>query len=306
MGNENRNPSFLSNRSYQHEIDYERVGRFLQETYATAGEHINWLQPRWEYMHFHPYIRKVDLSRIGIWEYRGDIVAVVHPEHFLGSAYFELAPEFHSLKEEMLNYAETHISFVQDDGRRLRLFINDSDLEFQQLARQRGYVKTEWQDPMAQFVIPHPFPNIQLPGGFKLQSLADENDLQQVDRVLWRGFDHGDEPPEGGIPDREFMQSAPNFRKALNIAAVAPDGNYVAYAGLWFEPVNAIAYVEPVATDPSYRRMGLGRAAVLEGIRRCGEQGAQIAYVGSTMPFYQSMGFRLLYQSTVWQRSWTE
>lgn len=44
-------------------------------------------------------------------------------------------------------------------------------------------------------------------------------------------------------------------------------------------------YVEPVATDPDYRRMDLGKAAVLEGIRRCGELGAEVAYVGSVKDF---------------------
>ena len=37
--------------------------------------------------------------------------------------------------------------------------------------------------------------------------------------------------------------------------------------------------------------MGLGRAAVLEGIRRVGEVGATVAYVGTEMPFYLSFGF---------------
>ena len=34
-------------------------------------------------MHFHPYIKKTDLNSIGIWEAEGEIVAVVHPEHFI-------------------------------------------------------------------------------------------------------------------------------------------------------------------------------------------------------------------------------
>lgn len=55
------------------------------------------------------------------------------------------------------------------------------------------------------------------------------------------------------------MQSAPSFRKDLNVVVEAPDGSFVAYCGMWLEPVHAIAYVEPVATDPDYRRMGLGR-----------------------------------------------
>jgi hypothetical protein len=61
-----------------------------------------------------------------------------------------------------------------------------------------------------------------------------------------------------------------------------------------------------------YRRMrdtkkvtlGPGRAAVLEGIRRYGAPGATVACVGSTKPFYRSLGFRPAYRSPAWQREW--
>jgi predicted N-acetyltransferase YhbS len=69
---------------------------------------------------------------------------------------------------------------------------------------------------------------------------------------------------------------------------------------MWYEPVNRIAYVEPVATDPDYRRMGLGKAAVLEGIRRCGELGAGVAFVGSDQFFYTAIGFKVVYKSNCW------
>jgi len=69
---------------------------------------------------------------------------------------------------------------------------------------------------------------------------------------------------------------------------------------MWYEPTNRYAYVEPVATDPDYRRMGLGKAAVLEGIRRCVGLGAMVAYVGSDQEFYKSMGFKVIYTSECW------
>ncbi|MEE8323389.1 MAG: hypothetical protein V3R57_07195 [Candidatus Bathyarchaeia archaeon] len=49
-------------RHYNHAVYYENVGRFLVETYSTLGGHINWVQPRWEYMHYHSMIRGVDLN----------------------------------------------------------------------------------------------------------------------------------------------------------------------------------------------------------------------------------------------------
>lgn len=66
---------------------------------------------------------------------------------------------------------------------------------------------------------------------------------------------------------------------------------------MFFEPAGRLASVEPMATDPDYRRMGLGTAAVLEDIRRCGAWGAVVAYVGSNQAFYLSMGFQVIYTS---------
>jgi predicted N-acetyltransferase YhbS len=292
-------------RHYDHASDYERVGRFLVNTYRTSGGHINWVQPRWEYMHYHPLVKGVDLNSIGVWEAGGKIVGVVHPEHSMGTAYFEIDPAYGDLKEAMLRYAEEFLSTLSDGVRQLRVYINDQDDDFQSAASEMGYVKGDECEPMSHFVIPDPFPPVSLPAGFRLKSLDEENDLSKVDRVLWRGFNHGDEPPKDGIKKREFMQSAPNFRKDLNIVVEAPDGNFVSYCGMWYEPVNAIAYVEPVATDPDYRRMGLGGAAVLEGVRRCGEMGATVACVGTAKPFYLSLGFRQVYNRSVWQREWT-
>jgi len=291
-------------RQYNHAADFEKVGRFLVRTYRPAGTHINWHQPRWGYMHFHPLIRQVELDAIGLWEVHGEIVAVVHPEHSMGTAYFEVDPACDVLKDEMLTYAERHMSVAGDGVRRLRVYINDQDDDFQRRAAERGYTKGEGCEPMSHLYIREPLPAIRLADGFRLKNLAEENDLAKVDRVLHRGFNHGGEPPSGGTAGRQFMQSAPNFRKELNVVAVAPDGNFASYCGIWCEPVHKVAYIEPVATDPDYRRRGLGRAVVLEGIRRCGELGAEVACVGSVHPFYLSLGFRQVYNRTAWQREW--
>ena len=80
----------------------------------------------------------------------------------------------------------------------------------------------------------------------------------------------------------------------------APSGDFASFCGLWYVDENQLAYVEPMATDPDYRRLGLGKAAMLEGIRRCGEEGATVAYVGSDQEFYLAAGFRKLFDSRCW------
>jgi GNAT superfamily N-acetyltransferase len=107
---------------------------------------------------------------------------------------------------------------------------------------------------------------------------------------------------EDDLEDRRKMFDTPKARRDLKIAVKAPSGDFVAFCGMFYESSGRFAYVEPVATDPDYRRLGLGKAAVLEGIRRCRDLGAEVAYVGSNLPFYLSFGFKVIYNTACWVR----
>jgi predicted N-acetyltransferase YhbS len=292
-------------RSYQYSSDFERVGDFLVQHFQPDHRDGNWLQPAWEYMHYHPALDELALDRIGIWEDGGEIVAVAHYESALGEAFFQLHPGYPRLKAELLDYAEEQLCGQSDTGRRyVHAYIQDRDAGFQALARARGYQRTPRYDrPLSRFIIPDPFPRISLPDGFCLKSLQGDNDLHKINRVLWRGFNHEGEAPLEDVEGRKKAQSAPSYRKDLTIVVEAPDGYFVSYSGTWYEATNGYAYVEPVATDPDYRRRGLGRAAVLEGIRRCAELGATVAYVGSDLAFYIAIGFERIYTSQCWTRT---
>jgi GNAT superfamily N-acetyltransferase len=291
-------------RNYGGPQDFERVSDFLVRHYQPDNRDGNWLQPTWEYMHSHPALDESALGRIGIWEDGGEIVAVVHYESALGEVFFQVHPDYSELKCEMLDYAEKRLFGISEAGRRyVQAFVNDIDPQFEAFVQSRSYHRTADCDrPVSKFIIPDPFPEIALPDGFCLKSLQEDNDLFKIDRVLWRGFDHEGEPPPESIEDRKKMQSVPNFRQDLHIVVQAPKGHFVSYSGTWFERTNRYAYVEPVATDPDYRRRGLGRAAVLEGIRRCGESGATVAYVGSDLAFYMAIGFTRIYTSQCWMK----
>lgn len=296
-------------RRYEHPTDYKRVERFLIDTYRPGDRHDNWLQPRWEYMHYHPLFDeslRIAFSSTGVWESDGAIVALVHFEHRPGKYFLQVHPDFVHLKSEMLEYAEAYLSVPASNERReIAVWVNDFDAGLESIVSERGYHLVEGiKDFWSIFEMRDPCPAIKLPDGFCLQSLADANDLNKLHRVLHRGFDHPGEPPLDGLAGRKRMQSAPNYRKDLNIVAVAPDGAYASYCGMWQDHANRIAYVEPVCTDPDYRRMGLGTAVVLEGIRRCGAERATIAVVGSEQPFYMSMGFKKLFDINLWARDW--
>ncbi|MHB1317204.1 MAG: GNAT family N-acetyltransferase [Anaerolineae bacterium] len=300
-------------RNYGGPDDYRRVSAFLIRHYQPGNADGNWLEPAWEYMHGHPQLDGASLGRIGIWEDEGEIVAVANYESTLGEAFFQFHPGYRHLRGEVLAYAEEHLAETADDlRRRLRVYVPDFDGPLLELVRARGYTRDpENTRPMSQFVIPEPFAAITLPAGYRLTSLEEECDWARVHRALWRGFNNPGEPPAGEdeLESRRRMFETATARLDLKIAAVAPPhpgrtaGDFVAFAGTFYEPTGRYCYVEPVATDPDYRRMGLGRAAVLEGVRRCGALGATVAYVGSDQAFYQAIGFRVLYNTECWART---
>jgi GNAT superfamily N-acetyltransferase len=292
-------------RPYVSPQDYQRISDFLIGCHLPGNRDGNWLEPAWEYMHSHPYFDPAALGNIGIWEDGGEIIAVAHYESRLGEAFFQFHPAHRSLRRAMLDHAEARLArrTEQEPGGLLRLYIHENDADFLALAQERGYRRDPPNDrPLYRFDIPHPFPAIPLAAGFRLTSLAEEPDWAKVHRVIWRGFNHDGEPPMDAaeLESRRAMFDTPTARRDLKIAVTAPNGEFAAFCGMFYEPAGRFAYVEPVATDPAYRRLGLGRAAVLEGIRRCAALGAGVAYVGSDQAFYQAIGFVKVYLNECW------
>jgi mycothiol synthase len=76
------------------------------------------------------------------------------------------------------------------------------------------------------------------------------------------------------------IQSAPLYRRDLDIVAVADDGAIAAFCTAWFDDLTRTAYLEPVATVPAHRRRGLARAVMLEALRRLRRMGCRWAFVG--------------------------
>lgn len=280
--------------------DYNRVKEFIirinQENVVSYG----YLWGRWEWAFSCNFQDKESLNKIGIWEDDGKIVAVATYEDNLGSAYFLVDSEYNHLKGEMLTYAEENLT----KNGEFKAIINNNDREFQRAAASLGYRPTKDYEANAVIDIYDENTAYTLPEGYKVVSLQDEYDLYKYNRVLWRGFNHEGEPPvtEEAIQGRKNSLSGPGVNLSLNIAVVAPNGDFVSYCGMWYKEGTDYALVEPVATDPDYRKKGLGKAVVLEAVKRCGQLGAKRAYVGSSQQFYYNIGFHPIPAETWWMK----
>ncbi|MBB6480697.1 GNAT family N-acetyltransferase [Spirochaeta isovalerica] len=278
--------------------DFNRVRDFLIRVNRREMTVTDFTWERWEWIFSLPYMDKTKLSTIGIWEENNEIVALVTYEDEPGRAYFIIDPSYDFLREDMLRYSEANLH----EGGELKILIQDTDEEFQYLALESGYRASVEKEGNSVFPIGISSLAYTLPEGYSVTSLSENHDIYKYNRVLWRGFNHEGEPPETEeqIQSRRTSLSGPHNDLDLKIAVVAPDGNFASYCGMWYEPGSDYCLVEPVATDPDYRLRGCGKAAVLEGIKRCAALGAKKAYVGSDQQFYYSIGFSPLPQYSFW------
>lgn len=259
---------------------------------------------RWDWMTTHGYLDKSAVGRIGIWEDDGQIVGVATFDCQLGDAFCLTFPEYAFLKKEMLLYAKDNLSKEGKFG----VVIADNDVKFQDIAAQLGFYATVSKENDAVFYLEKTSTAYDLPKNIHITSMKETFDHYQYLRVLWKGFNHElNGEGEFQYTEEKERQSKeamlrPNVDLNLKVAAVAPDGNFAAYCGMWYDPKAGYAVIEPVATDPQYRKLGLGKAVVLEGIKRVGELGAKIAFVGSSQQFYYSIGLRPYSTATIWKQ----
>jgi N-acetylglutamate synthase-like GNAT family acetyltransferase len=287
--------SYTSEKGYSD--DFRNICDFLIRINRKKVTTPNYLWARWEWQ-FGPYMSMHNLSHIGVAEDNGKIIALITYEHDLGEAYFCLDEEYSCLKPQLIDYAMANLS----SNGKLRITLPDGDLGYQQAAVQRGFVATLHKSSVARIDIDNVL--YTLPEGYYIMSFDDERfDADQYYSAIWKGFDNKRERNEielESMKNREGFD-APHLDLNLRILVIAPNGDYASHCGMSYIPGSEYAYVEPVFTLPEYRKMGLGKAAVLEGLKRCQKLGAKQAYVLSSQQFYYNIGFYPVQNETWWE-----
>jgi mycothiol synthase len=282
-------------RPYQTEEDFWRLREFLRRVFLLNNRlERSWHVARLEYARWHTLINcaRVKMEDMAyLWEAEGRIVALLMPDGGLGEAHPSVDPTLHTreLEEEMLSVAEERLASVQPDGtRHLCVWAPEQDTLRQELLNQCGYHKEGWPEHQWRRDLDGSIPAALVPPGYTLRALGDGLELLERCYASGLGFHEGD--IRIAVDNRDDptwyrnIQTAPLYRRDLDLVAVAPDGAIAAFCTIWFDDVTRSACFEPVATVPAHQRRGLGKALLTEGLRRLQRMGATRAFVGGYSP----------------------
>ncbi|MBU1142314.1 MAG: GNAT family N-acetyltransferase [Firmicutes bacterium] len=272
---------------------------FLQNLEFNELKKLDYPWGRWAWMFSLPYLDKTFIQKISYYKDNHEIVALLTYESSFGDVYYVIKDGYEFLKAEMIQHAIDTF----DDTNQFRILIPDYDLEMKEIAKSFNLFETDHTEYTYMLDLNRDL-SYELKEGFKVTSLAEEYNLKKYGQCLFQGFNHEGpyEPDEEELNDRSISLSALGVNLNRNIAIVEPNGDFVSYCGTWYHEGSVGVLLEPVATVPLFRKMGLGKAAIYEALQRAKDKGAKIAVVGSNQEFYQKLGFTYYFSSHFWKK----
>ncbi|HVB60467.1 MAG TPA: GNAT family N-acetyltransferase [Ktedonobacteraceae bacterium] len=135
-----------------------------------------------------------------------------------------------------------------------------------------------------------------LPQGWQVRHVAGEREFEErvaIHRDVWH-------PSRVTLQAYQRLRTIPGYTPELDIVAVAPDGTFASYCICWLDPLNRCGEFEPVGTRAAFRGYGIGKAVMLEGLRRLQTSGATSAIVNThngndpARRLYESVGFHVI------------
>lgn len=308
----------LTRHTCDKEDDFWRTRNFLREVFLLNNrlEH-SWNVARLDYWRWHmiktcnivPSVEK----GMAIWENaNGRIIAVLN--HNGGSELrLHVHPHFYSadLEHEMLAYAEENHFATAEDGRRyIYLPIFEDDTRRQEFVQSRDYKKQPGWGHHYRRNLTAPLPASPPPSGYNIRSMGDESEHASRSWCSWRAF-HNDKPDSNYDGDYSWyanLQSAPLYRRDLDIVATAPDGSIAAFCTCFYDDYTRSAVTVVVGVAAEHWRRGLGKAVMTEGLKRLQQLGCtrvfSTAHEEPADALYRSM-LKEMKVTDTWLKEWS-
>jgi ribosomal protein S18 acetylase RimI-like enzyme len=159
---------------------------------------------------------------------------------------------------------------------RVQVQARDDNGEKIAFLESQGFVRSDRYFVELVRALADPLQAPELPTGFQMRSGPKRH---EVDEYVAMHRDAWGPSSTYTAAVHEQIVSNPGYRRVLNPVVVAPNGAFAASCICWLDATNRVGEIEPLGTRPSFRRLGLARAVVLEAINRLRARGAETALV---------------------------
>lgn len=283
--------SKLEMRPYRYDSDFWRMRDFFREVFLLNNRlERSWSLPRLDYWRWH-YIKTVGTEPMEqvtfLWETTdGQLGATVHTID--SEAYLVIHPYLRTveLEDEMFACAERNVAEVYPAGQHTVFALVDEDDPLRsEVFKSRGYTYRDrpvyrWRRDLDQ-----PVPDVMVASRYTIRSMGDVSEYDARALASWYAF-HPDEPDDayGGGDWFANLQSAPLYRRDLDIVAEAPNGEIASFATIWYDDFTRSAVCVLVGTATKYQRHGLGKAVITEGLHRLQKMGCTRVFANGFDP----------------------
>ncbi|WP_375509344.1 GNAT family N-acetyltransferase [uncultured Nostoc sp.] len=215
-----------------------------------------------------------------------------------------------NLERQIIAWGEERMREVQQERDvrvKLRAFTRDDKTGFIALLESSGFKSDRYLLTMRRS-LKEPIPQPQLPASFTLRQVIAQQDAEAWVEMYNQTFIDEWNHSELTVEYYKYLRSKDTYRPDLDLVAIAPDGTFAAccrcIAGLESNTRTADneGSIEELGTRRGFRRIGLGRAMLLSGMRQLQAAGINVAKLSvdfnnpsGALQFYESVGFHKLY-----------
>ena len=312
----------LKIRSFTWKKDFELARAFLILTHNLTRSFQNWIPSMFENIKFGPCgteYRDEEDEYIKIWERTDDSnifsVSKIAAITFMkpsGDCWIQIHPDYRSFEKEIVLWMEKQRGGVKSDETpelELRFHVDETDEKRKTLLAELGYENSGLYAYNRKRPLDKPILEYQLPNDFTIRSADVEEDFVQYKAVLAAVFPHCNRMTKRLA---KIYSTASFYNKDLDLVAVDRHENFAAICTVRIDPVSRLAELEPVGTHPDYRKLGLARSVICEGLRRLGKyHPSSICILGAAASeaanrLYESVGFTEKTEVHLWRKKLTD
>ncbi|MFW9926705.1 MAG: GNAT family N-acetyltransferase [Candidatus Thorarchaeota archaeon] len=287
----------IQKHDFKWDNDFDSIRRFLGELFPIQKSYTNWLPTTLENVKFGPggteYLDEED-EYLKIWR-DGDHIVALSVTKPSGSCHLSIHPEYFEIAGEVVIWMQERVrELSQKDSTKMSLVVDDADDDLISVLSRLGFEKDEIEGDNQVRLADSPIQTYSLPEGYSVRNAIIAEDYEKYREVQKAVFPHIKSMSKELL---DTYGSASFYQEELDIVAVAPNGEFAAFCTARIDPVSKITELEPVGTHPNHRKLGLGRAVILETFKRLEKFNPSVVVILGAAPseaarkLYESVGF---------------